>query len=99
MDNNITKIIVNKMVKKTECPICFEDNEKKIFNKLKEKVSYEQMARNIMYFIETDSTDSYNNLIKIHTKIERASGHAILGEDTEYWHGENASFIDKYEEV
>ena len=25
MDNNITKIIVNKMVKKTECPICFED--------------------------------------------------------------------------
>ena len=71
-----------------------EENEKKIFEKLKEQVTYEDMARSIMSFSLFDSYD-YNwgmNLVKpddlildIYGKLQMASNNVIIGEEDDYW--------------
>lgn len=72
-----------------------EENEKKIFEKLKEQVTYEDMARSIMSFSLFDSYD-YNwgmNLVDpnddllmdIYGKLQMASNNVIIGEEDDYW--------------
>jgi len=76
-----------------------EENEKKIFERLKQqKVTYEDMARSIMSFPLMDSYE-YNwgmnllprssgpqdLLLDIYGKLQLASNNAIIGEEDDYW--------------
>jgi hypothetical protein len=72
-----------------------EENEKKIFEKLKEQVTYEDMARSIMSFGLLDSYE-YNwgqelvdptkdSMTEIYNKLQMASNNVIIGEEDSYW--------------
>ena len=71
-----------------------EENEKKIFEKLKQQVTYEDMARSIMSFPLFDSyeynwglnlLDGEDLLLNIYSKLQVASNNVIVGEEDNYW--------------